>query len=911
MAKRAAKSAKASSDTGTPAAEIVDATAAASPTEAAQSVHDAQKPKNSKAPKSGKSSVPPSPIPDAAANDGGKASAVASAPKQPAANKAAKKKQKKSKSAASAAAPMVSANASSAPNHTSSLQASVAPSLSSSSPSSEAEVEVDEDQLRQAMRPWAQFNLSIPVLAALQKLGFAKPTPIQSAVLSKAIRDRRDIIGCAETGSGKTLAFGIPILERLSAEMENPAKYGSCDCLCALILTPTRELAIQVSDHLKAAALYTPVKIMALVGGMSVQKQERLLARRPHVVVATPGRLWEFISTGKQHLVEVGGLRFLVLDEADRMIESGHFPEVSSILQHVNSFGVEADEVDSHDKMLPSESDLQRLQQRIKDAEFRPRLPGAGGDEDEDEDGEEEDQDDEEDGMNDGADEVDEDGDVGAVDAAADGDEGGAGGDEKNDGDDNGDESNPSRPLAFHEVAALPFVKQLQFFGIESEAAYNALEPKQRRGIDKKIAKTGRFAARKQKQVAASATSAGGAGARAAAAGTIKRQTLLFSATLTLLSSGRRSADQQAKALKHAEKMAASGKKKHAAKPDSVLDDLIQRIQFRSRPDIVDLTTANKVAATVQEAIVQAVTEEKDFYLYYFCSRYPGRTLIFVNAISCLRRVLSILTLLSLPVFGLHANMQQRQRLKNLERFKEVPNAILVATDVAARGLDIPLVQHVLHYQLPRTSEIYVHRAGRAGRAQSHGFSVALVAPDEVKNYRKICEVLEKPGGIPPLNVDALWMGACRQRVATARKLDLELNDVRKVNAKTDWVARTSAAAEMMVDADEADEDTRAAQDRRAAESQQLSRIRDLRQHLSHQFAQTMLPKGASRKFVTADASGLDINTRLAILEGNKVATARDDFAQSKATQAQRERQGVYSNSQKLLGKKRKSAVAQ
>jgi ATP-dependent RNA helicase DDX24/MAK5 len=133
--------------------------------------------------------------------------------------------------------------------------------------------------------------------------------------------------------------------------------------LCALILTPTRELAIQVSEHLKAIAVYTPIKVMALVGGISVQKQERLLAKRPQVVVATPGRLWEMISTvthfspnflcalfayfccfsnaeqGKEHLTDLSGLRFLVLDEADRMIETGHFPEVSSILQHVNSFG--------------------------------------------------------------------------------------------------------------------------------------------------------------------------------------------------------------------------------------------------------------------------------------------------------------------------------------------------------------------------------------------------------------------------------------------------------------------------------------------------------------------------------------------------------------------------------------------
>jgi ATP-dependent RNA helicase DDX24/MAK5 len=201
------------------------------------------------------------------------------------------------------------------------------------------------------------------------------------------------------------------------------------------------------------------------------------------------------------------------------------------------------------------------------------------------------------------------------------------------------------------------------------------------------------------------------------------------------------------------------------------LDALIKRIEFNSPPIVVDLSIATQVATTVEEAMVQAVNEEKDYYLYYFCSRFPGRTVVFVNAISCLRRVLSILSLLKLPAFGLHANMQQKQRLKNLERFKSQENAILVATDVAARGLDIPLVQHVLHYQLPRTSEVYVHRAGRAGRAQAHGYSVAMVGPDEVKDYRKICEVLNKSSGIPPLQVDMAWMASCRARVTAARKL--------------------------------------------------------------------------------------------------------------------------------------------
>ena len=104
--------------------------------------------------------------------------------------------------------------------------------------------------------------------------------------------------------------------------------------LRALILAPTRELAMQVCDMLKAVAKHTDVDVVPVVGGMSLQKQERLLRRRPEVVVATPGRLWELMhQQGHEHFVDLGRLNFLVLDEADRMVERGHFRELSDIIE--------------------------------------------------------------------------------------------------------------------------------------------------------------------------------------------------------------------------------------------------------------------------------------------------------------------------------------------------------------------------------------------------------------------------------------------------------------------------------------------------------------------------------------------------------------------------------------------------
>lgn len=111
----------------------------------------------------------------------------------------------------------------------------------------------------------------------------------------------------------------------------------------------------------------------------------------------------------------------------------------------------------------------------------------------------------------------------------------------------------------------------------------------------------------------------------------------------------------------------------------------MEEIEFRTEPFIVDLTVKNKMPDTIDQTMVQTTNEDKDFYLYYFLTRYPGRTIIFVNAITCLLRLISVFKLLKIPVLGLHANMQQRQRLKNLDRFKESSHGILIASDVAAR----------------------------------------------------------------------------------------------------------------------------------------------------------------------------------------------------------------------------------
>lgn len=159
-------------------------------------------------------------------------------------------------------------------------------------------------------------------------------------------------------------------------------------------------------------------------------------------------------------------------------------------------------------------------------------------------------------------------------------------------------------------------------------------------------------------------------------------------------------------------------------------------------PKVVDISSSTGTAKTLTESRILSQTDQKDIYLYYFLQKHPGRTIVFCNSIECVKRLVSLLSYLNCNPYGLHGNMVQKQRLKNIDRFKSNPLGLLVATDVAARGLDIPLVQHVIHYQVPRTTENYVHRSGRTARANNEGIAVLMMDPSEVKYYTKLYQDL-------------------------------------------------------------------------------------------------------------------------------------------------------------------------
>ena len=184
---------------------------------------------------------------------------------------------------------------------------------------------------------WNDLKLSTGVLASLAKLHFSRPTAIQKAAVPE-IMEGHDVIGKAQTGSGKTLAFGIPILESFLARtksfvvLDEKAGLKSHNVI-ALIVSPTRELAHQLSDHLNAlCSIPDAPSIVTLTGGLSLHKQQRLLSNAD-IVIATPGRLWEVMNGNDDLMKQLRAIQFFVFDEADRLLSEGHFKDLSEIIR--------------------------------------------------------------------------------------------------------------------------------------------------------------------------------------------------------------------------------------------------------------------------------------------------------------------------------------------------------------------------------------------------------------------------------------------------------------------------------------------------------------------------------------------------------------------------------------------------
>ncbi|WP_080905879.1 DEAD/DEAH box helicase [Parabacteroides sp. Marseille-P3160] len=168
------------------------------------------------------------------------------------------------------------------------------------------------------------LNIVEPILTALQEKGYSDPTPIQQEAIP-IVLNKKDVFGCAQTGTGKTAAFALPIIQQLYLEKNQGAKR----MLKALILTPTRELAIQINDCFKDYSKYTSVRHTVIFGGVSQKPQTEELRRGVDVLIATPGRLLDLMNQG---FIRLDTISCFVLDEADRMLDMGFIHDIKRIL---------------------------------------------------------------------------------------------------------------------------------------------------------------------------------------------------------------------------------------------------------------------------------------------------------------------------------------------------------------------------------------------------------------------------------------------------------------------------------------------------------------------------------------------------------------------------------------------------
>ncbi|KAH8888565.1 DEAD-domain-containing protein [Thozetella sp. PMI_491] len=246
------------------------------------------------------------------------------------------------------------------------------------------------------------------------------------------------------------------------------------------------------------------------------------------------------------------------------------------------------------------------------------------------------------------------------------------------------------------------------------------------------------------------------------------------------------------------------------------MEYLLKKLNFRGEPKFIDVNPTSQMADRLKEGLIECGALEKDLYLYSVLLMQSNmRALVFANSISSVRRLTPLLQNLNLPVLPLHSEMPQKARLRSVERFTAKDNAknatkILIATDVAARGLDIPGIDLVVHYHVPRTADTYVHRSGRTARAETSGVSILLCAPEEVVPTRRLLAKVHTQaakGKIPKdgyfirtIDIDRKIVSRLRERVVLSKKISDSLLAKERGNKEEEWMKK--AAEDLGVDYD-------------------------------------------------------------------------------------------------------------
>jgi len=351
-----------------------------------------------------------------------------------------------------------------------------------------------------------------------------------------------------------------------------------------------------------------------------------------------------------------------------------------------------------------------------------------------------------------------------------------------------------------------------------------------------------------------------------------ERQTLVFSATF-------------GKGLQ--QKLAAKAKpNKDLMNEQQSMEYLLKKLKFREeKPKFIDANPNSQMASRLKEGLIECAGPEKDLYLYSLLMFYTKkRALIFTNSISAVRRLTPFLQNLNLPALPLHSNMIQKARLRSIERFKERPGSILVATDVAARGLDIPKVELVIHYHLPRAADTYVHRSGRTARAEASGSSILICAPEEVAGVRRLVAKVHARAGEAPkskktaffirtLDIDRRIVSRLKPRATLSKKLADTVIAKEKKHSEDDVMRQAAEDLGVDYDSEEFEKEAKGKRGRgtgrkkkeKEASEMTKAEMQALRAELKSLLSQR-INTGVSARYLTS--GGIDVEALMAG-EGN------------------------------------------
>jgi ATP-dependent RNA helicase DDX24/MAK5 len=677
---------------------------------------------------------------------------------------------------------------------------------------------------------WDNYDLNEKIITNLtEECKFDSPTDIQKRVL-QYINSKVDLIIQARTGEGKTLCYGLPIINYILNLYEKAEDKIKTISPVALIIVPTRELGLQVSNHLSAILkdltvsegnkFYHNIKIVNVLGGFAKPKQIKILNKyKPEIIIATPGRLWEIMENEESPLLsKFYKLRYLVLDEADRMTEKGHFRELKNIIQHiytkletVDLRKVKEDENEENflkkkinsltkgEKVKDNKEENKKLQKALKKRGLNVKMDDIEEIDPlemfQDEDnlidnfnlGEEEEGDDE-DGEGEEIEECEEN-------EIFEGED-----DQEQEVLEGDDELNDDEEMLEEEIE-----NDDENEDDQDENENEDIEDEENILDERKLKKMKKDEDKIQEKVTPKHQ--------------IHLRTFLCSATIEQM---------------HQKEKFRKGKKPKPKQEDPEdqdkvnLDNLVKNIKFynklmyvRNQRDQVvnpeeeeeDNIEQKRKSTVLPEKLeldcYKCESTIKDYYLLHILRENEGKSIVvFTNSISHTKKIFSIFSFFDFKLTVLHSKMQQSQRIKNLDRFRKKESNILFCTDVGARGLDIPMVDIVIHYHIPKTTEPFIHRSGRTARAHKEGTCISLISEAELSTYKRIMKDIKiREFGMKTLSV--IQLEKYKSLFEFTKKVEKEDHSIKKKNRERQWFEKRANECEMLFDEDDYDLDKR------------------------------------------------------------------------------------------------------